>query len=254
MIVSIDPSAGFCFGVAKAIDAAVEMAENGESIATLGDIVHNEEEISRLKSLGVTCVNYKGLEEMKGGKVLIRAHGEPPATYKIAKENDIELVDQTCPIVRKLQERVRKSAEEMSEKNGQLVIFGKDDHPEVKALVGFSGGKAIVVGSDDDLDKIDMSRPVRLYSQTTKNIADFDKIVNGIKDRLSNGSQYFKFYNTICGKVSGRVPELQEFASENDVVIFVSGKKSSNGKSLFEVCKAVNENSYFVSSGGETTG
>lgn len=252
MKVEIDPKAGFCFGVKKTIERAEQELEAGQSIYCLGEMVHNDEEIRRLESKGLITINFEHFKTLKNVKVLIRAHGEPPETYKIAKENSIQLIDTTCPIVSRLQNRIRTCNDEIVEENGQIIIFGKEGHAEVVGLVGQTKGEGIVVNQIDDLDQIDFSRPVYLYSQTTKSKKEFSKIKKEIEKRkqeqASNEKSRFKSYQTICGQVSNREPNLIEFAKKHDVILFVSGKKSSNGKMLFEICKNVNPNSYFISS------
>ncbi len=254
MKVSIDPTSGFCFGVDFTIEAAeTELGKDG-SLYSLGQIVHNKEEMDRLREKGLEVIDHEKLNNSRGIKVLVRAHGEPPSTYETATKNNIELVDTTCPIVKKLQERIRKAFAEIKEVNGQLLIYGKKGHPEVVGLMGQTGDSAILIEGLSDLDKIDFQRPIRLFSQTTKSTEIYLQIVEEIKRRSGNfakGGNYFVPKNTICKQVSGRVPSLKKFCNDNEVIVFVSGKNSSNGKFLFSVCKSVNPKSYHVSSPAE---
>jgi 4-hydroxy-3-methylbut-2-enyl diphosphate reductase len=252
MIINIDENSGFCFGVVKAIQQAeINLRQNG-TLYCLGDIVHNNEEVERLKAKGLISINYKQFRQLKNCKVLIRAHGEPPEIYQIAKKNNIELIDASCPVVLKLQNRIRKSFRQLKNSRGQVVIFGKEGHAEVNGLVGQTGGKAIVVKSLPDLDKINFNKPISLFSQTTMNIDDFAIISEEIKLCMKKAMKIntipLKINDTICRQVSNRAPQLKEFALRNNVVLFVSGKNSSNGKVLYEFCKSVNAKTYFISS------
>lgn len=251
MEVKIDPHSGFCFGVVYAIQMAEDELNESGKLFCLGDIVHNNEEVDRLKAKGLEIIDHERLLELRNCKVLIRAHGEPPETYRIAAENGIELIDASCPVVLKLQHRVREGFIETEEGDGQVVIYGKQGHAEVNGLIGQTKGKAIVVMEDQDLEKIDFSRPVQLFSQTTKSTKGFFRIKGEIEKRIKehggNPSEIFEANDTLCRQVSNREPQLRNFAPQFDVVIFVSGKKSSNGKILYEVCKEVNPSSYFVS-------
>jgi 4-hydroxy-3-methylbut-2-enyl diphosphate reductase len=251
MNITIDPHSGFCFGVAHAIEVAEgELSKNGK-LFCLGDIVHNNMEVSRLKDLGMIIIDNEEFKNLRDCRVLIRAHGEPPETYKIAKENNIELIDASCPVVLKLQSDIVGRYREMEEKNGQVVIYGKEGHAEVNGLQGQTNGKAIVIGGEQDLDTIDFSRPIRLYSQTTMGIDGFRKIVGMMDERVrkmvSDNSSDFKWKDSICHKVSNRSEQLREFVKKHEVIVFVSGKKSSNGMILYEVCKNVNQRTYLVS-------
>jgi 4-hydroxy-3-methylbut-2-enyl diphosphate reductase len=249
MQITIDDKSGFCFGVVNAIRISEEeLSQN--NIACLGDIVHNSREVDRLKDQGLRIINHDELPEWSGKKVLIRAHGEPPSTYQAAKQLNVEIVDATCPIVLKLQERIRKSYHEMNDLNGQVVIYGKEGHAEVVALMGQTKGRAILITGVKDIDKIDFSKPVRLYSQTTKDPAKYAEIGELILTRMRNAKSVntdFKQFNTICGQMAGRAPNLQLFAKEHQVIVFVGGDKSSNAVALFSVCKTANSTSYFVS-------
>lgn len=255
MKIEIDTRSGFCFGVVKAIQTAEKQIENSGELYCLGDIVHNEEEVRRLEELGLKVASHNLLVNLKGKKVLIRAHGEPPSTYREAKENNIEIIDATCPVVLKLQQRVHKAWLEMKECNGTIIIYGKKGHAEVIGLVGQTNGEATVVESPEDLNTINFSAPVTIFSQTTKEPDIFAKIVDEIKARMSkkfvNTDIPLKINNTICGQVANRKKELADFAAKHDLIIFVSGIKSSNGKMLFESCKQSNPRSYFVSSPNE---
>ncbi|MDP4292144.1 MAG: 4-hydroxy-3-methylbut-2-enyl diphosphate reductase [Bacteroidota bacterium] len=249
MQITIDSKSGFCFGVINAIRISEdELGKN--KIACLGDIVHNSREVERLKKRGLQIITHNDLSEWSGKKVLIRAHGEPPTTYQTAKQLDVEIIDATCPIVLKLQERIKKSYYEMNDLNGQVVIYGKEGHAEVVALMGQTKGTAVLVTGVKDIDKIDFSKPVRLYSQTTKDPVKYAEIGELILTRMQtvNGiNADFKQFNTICGQMAGRAPLLTAFAKEHKVIIFVGGDKSSNAVALFSVCKAANGSSYFVS-------
>ncbi len=247
MKIEIDKNSGYCFGVEYAIQMAEDNLENGE-LYCLGDIVHNEMEVRRLRKMGLRIIDRDELRQLKGVKVLIRAHGEPPETYRIAIENDIELIDASCPVVLKLQNRVKNAFDEMEENDGQVVIYGKQGHAEVTGLTGQTNNKAIVVASENDLDKIDFSRPVTLFSQTTKSTSGFYRIKEEIEKRIKAKREYDKFNDSICRQVSNREPQLRKFANEYELILFVSGKKSSNGKALHATCKEVNERSYFIES------
>jgi 4-hydroxy-3-methylbut-2-enyl diphosphate reductase len=246
--IDIDQKSGFCFGVVYAIQKAEEILKEDETLYCLGDIVHNNVEVNRLKEMGLISINHEQLKELKDCKVLIRAHGEPAETYKIILENNIELVDASCPVVLRLQNKIKEGSNAIEKVDGQVVIYGKKGHAEVNGLVGQTGGKAIVVEDDKDLEKIDYSKPINLFSQTTKSITGFKKI-KGIIEKNIIGKDDIEFISndTVCRQVASRGDDLPEFAREHDVIIFVSGKKSSNGKMLYEVCKKENERSYFVS-------
>lgn len=251
MITTIDSNSGFCFGVVYAIQMAEdELAESGK-LYCLGDIVHNNMEVERLKKEGLEIIQHSDLENLKNCKVLIRAHGEPPSTYETAIKNNIELIDASCPVVLKLQNRIREGYEDILEENGQIVIYGLEGHAEVNGLKGQTKNNAIIVMNESDLDKIDYSKPIKLYSQTTKSTKGFFHMKKEIEKRIeesgSMGTVSFEANDTLCRQVSNREPQLLKFASAHDVIIFVGGKKSSNGKILYDVCKSVNPNSYFVS-------
>ena len=251
MQVNIDKNSGYCFGVEFAIKMAEDEMENMEPLYCLGDIVHNDMEVKRLSAKGLVVIDREQLQELSNCKVLIRAHGEPPETYKLAIENNIELIDASCPVVLKLQHRVKNAFDKMERENGQIVIYGKKGHAEVIGLTGQTLEKAIVVTDDLDLDHLDYNRPITLFSQTTKSTKGFyalsKKIEGRIKESKGDLTEIdFNSNDSICRQVSNREPQLQRFAQENDVILFVSGKKSSNGKALYQVCLSENPRSYFI--------
>ncbi len=250
MKIEIDNKSGFCFGVVNAIKKAEDALSAEETLYSLGDIVHNGAEVHRLAGKGMKTISREEFYQMKNCRVLIRAHGEPPETYAYAKENNIELIDATCPIVLTIQKKVRNTFKEQSINNGQLVIFGKPGHAEVVGLNGQTGNKAIIISNKEDLNKIDFNLPVTLYSQTTKPLPEFREIADLILER-AGGRIPVEIKDTVCRQVSGRAPHLEKFAARHDVVIFVSGKKSSNGAVLFAVCKNVNRRSHMVSDSSE---
>lgn len=250
MDVTIDKNSGYCFGVEFAIQMAEDEMEDGK-LYCLGDIVHNSMEVKRLNAKGLEVIDREQLENIRDSKVLIRAHGEPPETYELALRNNIELVDASCPVVLKLQNRVKLAHDKMNRANGQIVIYGKTGHAEVIGLTGQTNNEAIIVMDDADLEKIDYTRPVTLFSQTTKSTSGFYRIREMIQKRIKEAKGEleeldFSANDSICRQVSNREPQLQRFSEEKDVIIFVSGKKSSNGKALYGVCKRQNERSYFV--------
>lgn len=255
MTIEIDSNSGFCFGVVYAIQKAEAELAKSEKLYCLGDIVHNSVEVKRLQDKGLITIDYEQFRQLKNTKVLIRAHGEPPETYKTALENNIELIDASCPVVLKLQNKIKDGYDSMSRIDGQLVIYGKQGHAEVIALLGQSQERGIVISDFNDLEKIDYSKPVNIFSQTTKSRDGYAKIIEEIKRRMkqTQGNDNINFIsnNTICSQVSHRDIQLQEFATKHDVIIFVSGKKSSNGKVLYEVCKNKNPQTYFVSDSDE---
>ena len=245
MLIEIDTQSGFCNGVVRAIDKAEQELAISGGLYCLGDIVHNSQEVERLRKIGLQTIDNKQFKELKNVKVLLRAHGEPPEIYKIAKQNGITIIDASCRVVLALQQKIKKAHENFPD--AQIVIFGKNGHAEVLGLEGQINYTAIIIENEDDLEKIDFSRPIFLFSQTTMPLNGFKKIVDEIKKRLYQGVD-FRYYDTICRQVANRIPEIQKFAQRFDLVIFVGGKKSSNGKVLFEVCRSVNENTLFVSS------
>lgn len=246
MIVEIDKKSGFCFGVLNAIGKAEKALETEEALYSLGHIVHNELEVKRLQKMGLKTIKHNDYFKLKDCKVLIRAHGEPPATYEYARQNNITLIDATCPVVLKLQQRVKKAYDTMQKDKGQVVIFGHQGHAEVAGLVGHTNNEAIVIEHFDDIKKIDPSRPVVLFSQTTKSIEEFEKLAGDIQNQMQTAE--VESHDTICRQVSNRMPHLQRFAVRFEVIIFVGGHRSSNARVLFDVCKKYNEHSYFVSS------
>ena len=254
-VIEIDENSGFCFGVVTAIRKAEEELERSGSLHCLGDIVHNASEVERLGDKGLRTITHSDLKELKDSTVLLRAHGEPPSTYHIARENHITIIDATCPVVLQLQRRIKEaydSNRRMLDNNEitempLILIYGKEGHAEVNGLVGQTDGEAIVIQSAEDLDNIDLSRNILLYSQTTKSLEGFRHIVEEIKKRKQTGS--FEYFDTICRQVANRLTKLREFAANHDVIVFVSGAKSSNGKVLFEECRKVNPRSYLVSDG-----
>ena len=251
MKIEIDKNSGFCFGVVYAIENAERELDKSGELYCLGDIVHNSVEVKRLTNKGLVTINHKQFRELKNTKVLIRAHGEPPETYKIALENNIELIDASCPVVLRLQNNVKLGTNIIEKKDGQTVIFGKKGHAEVNGLIGQTNGKGIVITTEEDLKQIDFTRAVNIFSQTTKSPIKYKVLIDEIKARLQkNGldlEENFIANNTVCGQVSHRDVELPSFAKKHDVVIFVSGKKSSNGKMLYEVCKKANQKTHFIS-------
>lgn len=246
MIVEIDQKSGFCFGVLNAIGKAEETLNTEDMLYSLGHIVHNELEVMRLQEMGLKTINHDEFFQLKDCKVLIRAHGEPPTTYEYALRNNITLIDATCPVVLKLQQRVKKAAETMRKENGQVVIFGHQGHAEVDGLSGQANNQAIVIEHPDDFTKVDPSRPVVVFSQTTKSVGDFRKLTQNIQEQAKQGR--VESHDTICRQVSNRIPHLQQFSVLFDVVVFVGGRYSSNAQVLFDVCKKQNDRSYFVSS------
>ena len=251
MRVEIDINSGYCFGVEFAIQMAEDEMDHGETLYCLGDIVHNSMEVARLEAKGLKIINHEDLKKIHDAKVLIRAHGEPPETYKLALANNIELIDASCPVVLKLQNRVKNSFDQVKEKNGQVVIYGKPGHAEVIGLIGQTNDEAIVVMEEKDLEAIDWSRPIILYSQTTKSTKGFYQMKSLIEGRITqeNGQLIegeFKANDSICRQVSNREPQLEKFSKQHDVILFVSGKKSSNGKALYQVCLKQNPRSYFI--------
>jgi 4-hydroxy-3-methylbut-2-en-1-yl diphosphate reductase len=249
MQIEIDNQSGFCYGVVKAIQKAENELNTEGKLYCLGDIVHNNEEINRLKNLGLIIINHDEFRNLHNCKVLIRAHGEPPETYHIANLNGIELLDASCPVVLKLQERIRSNYALRPE--NQIVIYGKAGHAEVIGLEGQIDNKALVVSNISDLDKIDFSLPVSLFSQTTKGLDGFKAIQDSIRENMEKVLKTkdipFEVNDTICRQVANRVPRMIEFSAKHDVVVFVSGKSSSNGKQLFEICLKQNSHTYFVS-------
>ena len=249
MIITIDKNSGYCFGVEFAIQMAEDEMESVPELYCLGDIVHNSMEVQRLYRKGLRIIDREQLQNLHDCKVLIRAHGEPPETYQLALKNNIELIDASCPVVLKLQNRVKHAYDDIAGLKGQIVIYGQQGHAEVIGIAGQTRDQAIIVTTEADLDKIDFTRPVTLFSQTTKSTKGFYNIKSLMEERMlqAQGSLAdFDANDSICRQVSNREPQLTKFAAEHDVIIFVSGKKSSNGKALYSVCQQVNPRSYFV--------
>ncbi|HYQ58743.1 MAG TPA: 4-hydroxy-3-methylbut-2-enyl diphosphate reductase [Draconibacterium sp.] len=246
MIVEIDRRSGFCFGVINAIKAAEDELKQANQLYCLGDIVHNGMEVERLEKMGLKSISKEEFFTLSNCKVLIRAHGEPPETYEYAEANNVELIDATCPVVLTLQEKVKSSYSKHSQMEGQVVIYGKKGHAEIEGLNGQTKHNAIIIESIDDVDKIDKNRPVSLYSQTTKRIEDFHAIAHKVKE-TTDPAVPVEIKDTICRQVSNRVPNLKKFAERFDMILFVAGRKSSNGQYLYTICKEVNDDSYFIS-------
>jgi 4-hydroxy-3-methylbut-2-enyl diphosphate reductase len=251
MKVTIDENSGFCFGVTTAIETAERELQKGP-LFCLGDIVHNGQEVERLDRLGLETIDYDDLRTLHNVRVLLRAHGEPPSTYHIAKRNNIEIIDASCPVVLHLQKRIRNTYLQHHGTDAQIVIFGKKGHAEVIGLEGQTNNTAIVIESIHDVDKLDFSRPIYLFSQTTKSVEGFQQIVEAINRRRGD-AVIFEYHDTICRNVANRVKKLQDFARSNDVVIFVGGQKSSNAKVLYNNCLEVNSCTFFVSSVADIT-
>lgn len=241
--IEIDNGSGFCFGVTTAIKKAEEELAAGKTLYCLGDIVHNGMECERLKQLGLVTINHEEMKQLHGVKVLLRAHGEPPSTYEMARENDIEIIDATCPVVLQLQRRIKKQYDACPD--AQIVIFGKPGHAEVLGLVGQTESKAIVIANVEEVKQLDFTRDIYLYSQTTKSLDEFHRIIEYIQEHISPDAT-FKSFDTICRQVANRMPNISAFATRHDLVLFVCGRKSSNGKVLFNECKSVNPNSHLI--------
>ena len=257
--IEIDSGSGFCFGVTTAIKKAEEELTMGKTLYCLGDIVHNGMEVERLHDRGLVTINHEELKQLHDVKVLLRAHGEPPETYEIARRNNIEIIDATCPVVLQLQKRIKRQYETQYQTplplggaggGVQLVIFGKNGHAEVLGLVGQTNNQAIVVESLDDVKRLDLTRDIYLYSQTTKSLDEFRRIIEYIQSHISP-SATFQSFDTICRQVANRMPNIASFAARHDLILFVSGRKSSNGKVLFHECERVNPNSHHIESAVE---
>ena len=256
MIVEIDRKSGFCFGVQNAVEIAEKALLKGEKVFSLGPIVHNDREVERLALLGLSSVNHEEFSRLRDCKVLIRAHGEPPDTYLTAAKNNITIIEATCPIVKKLQSKIKDIWLKYRDMEGQIVLFGKPGHAEVVGLLGQMNNEGILVSGPNDLGKIDVTKPVMLFSQTTMSLRDYHNFADLLRSEMMkkgipDPEKLLHVHNTICGQVSNREPHLRDFAQKHDVIIFVSGKESSNGKLLYSVCKSVNPETYFVSSPAE---
>jgi 4-hydroxy-3-methylbut-2-enyl diphosphate reductase len=241
--VEIDNGSGFCFGVTTAIKKAEEELAEGKPMYCLGDIVHNGMEVERLTAMGLITINHEQLKDLHNVKVLLRAHGEPPETYELARRNNIEIIDATCPVVLQLQKRIKKQF--LNNPDAQIVIFGKNGHAEVLGLVGQTKSEAIVIEHFDEVTRLDFSKDIYLYSQTTKSLDEFHRIIEYIQAHIQKGA-IFKSFDTICRQVANRMPNIARFAAQHDVILFVSGRKSSNGKVLYNECKKINPNSYHI--------
>ena len=244
--IEIDQKSGFCFGVVNAIKKAEEELAKGGVLYCLGDIVHNNLEVDRLEKLGLITINHEEFQELRDARVLLRAHGEPPATYEIAKQNNIEIIDASCPVVLRLQKRIHDKYEQEKKNSSQIVIYGKKGHAEVKGLLGQTDSNAIVIEGEADLELLDFSKNICLFSQTTKPLDGFGHIIEEIKKRMT-GEATFEYFDTICRQVSNRIPNIKEFVLKHDIIFFVAGKKSSNGQVLYQECKKYNPRSYFIS-------
>lgn len=241
--IEIDDGSGFCFGVTTAIRKAEEELAAGKTLYCLGDIVHNGMECERLRSMGLITINHDELKALHDVKVLLRAHGEPPETYEIARRNNIDIIDATCPVVLQLQRRIKREYD--SNPDAQIVIFGKPGHAEVLGLVGQTNSKAIVIAGIDDAKALDFNRDIYLYSQTTKSLDEFHRIIDYIQEHISPEAT-FRSFDTICRQVANRMPNISSFAKRHDLILFVCGRKSSNGKVLFNECRSVNPNSHLI--------
>jgi 4-hydroxy-3-methylbut-2-enyl diphosphate reductase len=242
-LVEIDEGSGFCFGVTTAIKKAEEELSRGIQLYCLGDIVHNGMECERLKRMGLVTINHEEMRQLHNATVLLRAHGEPPATYRLAESNSIEIIDATCPVVLQLQRRIKAQYESLPD--SQIIIFGKNGHAEVLGLVGQTQGHAVVIEKFDDVKQLDFTRDIYLYSQTTKSLDEFHRIIDYIQEHISPDA-VFRSFDTICRQVANRMPNIKAFAARHDLVLFVCGHKSSNGKVLFGECRSVNPNSYQI--------
>ena len=247
--IEIDNGSGFCFGVTTAIQKAEEELAKGNTLYCLGDIVHNGMECERLREMGLITINHDELAQLHDVKVLLRAHGEPPETYELARRNNIEIIDATCPVVLQLQKRIKKQYEITNTQhpapNTQIVIFGKKGHAEVLGLVGQTAGNAIVIEHFDDVKQLDFSRDIYLYSQTTKSLDEFHRIIEYIQEHISPDAT-FRSFDTICRSVANRMPNISQFATKHDMILFVCGRKSSNGKVLYNECLRVNPNTHLI--------
>lgn len=249
--IEIDEHSGFCFGVVTAIKKAEEELSKGGVLYCLGDIVHNGSEVKRLEEAGLVTIDHEQFAKLHDVKVMLRAHGEPPATYEMAKRNNITLIDATCPVVLMLQKRIKTEYDTEGDKS-RIVIFGKKGHAEVNGLVGQTDNKAIVIESPSEVSKVGLDKDISLFSQTTKPLDEYNEVAESLREGLKqNGGYSLKFNDTICRQVANRIPNIFNFAKVHDLIIFVSGKKSSNGKSLFAECHRANERSYFISSADE---
>ena len=244
--VEIDKGSGFCFGVVNAIQSAEKELTIDKELYCLGDIVHNSQEVARLQKKGLRTINHDDLKNMHNKRVLLRAHGEPPSTYETAERNSIQIIDATCPVVLQLQKKILKHYKGMNPLNSQIVIFGKSGHAEVNGLVGQTDGKAIVIEKITDLDLLDFNKNIYLFAQTTMSVHDFKEIVAEIQTRMHKNAD-FRYFDTICRQVANRIPHIRKFAACHDLILFVAGEKSSNGKVLLSECIKANANTYLIS-------
>ncbi len=243
--IEIDEHSGFCFGVTTAIRKAEEELQKGEKLYCLGDIVHNRIECDRLERMGLITINHDEFRKLHNAKVLLRAHGEPPATYETAKQNNLEIIDATCPVVLKLQQRIKKKWQETKGTESQIVIYGQAGHAEVLGLVGQTHGAAIVIEKSSQIDCIDKNKDTYIYSQTTKSLEGYKQVMHEIKEYINSDKQCESF-NTVCGQVANRLDGIGSFAKSHELIFFVCGKKSSNGRILFDECRKMNPNSYQI--------
>ncbi len=256
MTVEIDKRSGFCFGVQNAVEVAEKALLKGEKVYSLGPIVHNDKEVERLTSLGLVSIDHEQFRKLHNCNILIRAHGEPPETYIIAENNNITIIEATCPIVKKLQSRIEETWHQAKKTNGQIVIFGKPGHAEVVGLLGQTENEGILVSGPDDISKINVNRAIHLFAQTTMQTTDYKNFAEVLRSEMEkNGvgdiNKLLHVNNTICGEVANREPHLKSFTRKHDVIVFVSGRESSNGKMLFAACKSVKPDTYFISSPDE---
>ena len=245
-LVEIDSQSGFCFGVVNAIRKAEDRLDSEGTLYCLGDIVHNSLEVERLRRKGLHTLSHKEMEQLHKAHILFRAHGEPPATYRLASQNGLEIIDATCPVVLNLQKRIRTLYENSRQDGTQLLIFGKQGHSEVNGLVGQTDNTALVIERPEDLAQVDFGRPIAMFSQTTKSQEDYRRLVEAIQERLQPGTS-FVYYDTICRHFANRVPNMRRFAAAHDAILFVSDAKSSNGKALLNACLETNSDTHFVS-------
>lgn len=245
--IEIDKQSGCCFGVSRAIERAEQELQKGGTLYCLGDIVHNSIEVERLANMGLVTINHDQFRELRNVRVLLRAHGEPPSTYEIARQNNIELIDASCPVVLKLQERIKDKYLNNKADQQQIVIYGKKGHAEVNGLLGQTNDSAVVLEQLSDVDKLDFTKDITVFSQTTKSVEGLQQVGQAIRNRLPKEKQ-MELYDTICRQVSNRIPHIKEFAQQFDAIIFIAGEKSSNGRILFNECHSVNPNSFFIHS------
>jgi 4-hydroxy-3-methylbut-2-enyl diphosphate reductase len=253
MVVEIDRQSGFCFGVQNAVEIAEKALLKGEKVFSLGPIVHNDKEVERLSALGLVSIDHEEFRRLKNCKVLIRAHGEPPETYDTAARNNIAIIEATCPIVKRLQSKIKDTWLNINETDGQVVIFGKAGHAEVVGLLGQINNEGIIVTGPEDIQKIDVTKPVHLFSQTTMSVKEFSNFTDILRSKMreegvSDPDANLQVNKTICGQVSNREPHLKTFAKKHEIIVFVSGRESSNGRMLYSVCRNVNPDTHFVSS------